>query len=388
MPRPMRILHCFRAPVGGLLRHVLDLAQGQAEAGYEVGLLCDETTGGESAIDALEQVEHACALGIHRTAMARRIGFRDIPATRRLTDLARFLEIDILHGHGAKGGAHARIAARFSGATAIYTPHGGSLHYSATSPAGLIFLTIEKLLARRSGGLVFESRYSRDLFARKVRADGCPARVVPNGLRSDEFSPAPLADDPDDILFIGELRHLKGVDILLTAISELNRQGRQLKATVAGRGPDEEKFKDQARDLGLERNVRFIGEKPAREAFALARLLVVPSRAESFPYIVLEAAAARKPLIATRVGGIPEIFGDQADRLVTPDQVGALKDAIRSAVDDPASAERNARLLSRAVGERFTVDGMVADISAFYREVLGGDASVGIRRAKAASPEE
>ena len=183
---------------------MLDLAQGQADAGYEVGLLCDETTGGESAIDALEQIEHACALGIHRTPMARLISPRDVSATRRLTDLARFLEIDILHGHGAKGGAYARIAAQFSGAAAIYTPHGGSLHYSATSPAGLVFLTLEKLLARRSGGLIFESQFSRDVFARKIRADGYPARVIPNGLKPHEFEPVPLADNPDDILFIGE----------------------------------------------------------------------------------------------------------------------------------------------------------------------------------------
>ena len=161
-----------------------------------------------------------------------------------------------------------------------------------------------------------------------------------------------------------------------------------LTATIVGAGPDEETFKTQARELDLEQHVRFVGVKPAREAFALARMLVVPSRAESFPYIVLEATAAQKPLIATRVGGIPEIFGDQADRLITPDQVGALKDAIRAFVDDPASAQQNAEFLSRTVGERFTVDGMVADINAFYHEVLGAGAPVGIRRATAAPPAE
>ncbi len=384
----MRILHCFRAPVGGLFRHVLDLAQGQAEAGYEVGLLCDETTGGDAAIDALDLIEHDCALGIHRTPMARLISPRDVSATRRLAELARFLEIDILHGHGAKGGAYARIAAQFSKSAAVYTPHGGSLHYSATSPAGLVFLTLEKLLARRSGGLIFESQFSRDVFAAKVRADGYPARVIPNGLKAEEFAPVPLVDKPDDILFIGELRHLKGVDLLLDAMSELANEGTPLTATIVGSGPDEETFKAQARDLALDGQVKFVGAKPARDAFALARLLVVPSRAESFPYIVLEATAARKPVIATRVGGIPEIFGDHADRLIAPDQVGALKEAIRTFIDDPASAAQTAEHISLTVGERFRVGGMVASINAFYHDVLGTDAPAAVHGATAATPAE
>ncbi len=88
---------------------------------------------------------------------------------------------------------------------------------------------------------------------------------------------------------------------------------------LVGSGPDEASLDDRARRaLGAASQVRFMRPMPARDAFALGRVLVVPSRAESLPYIVLEAAGARIPLVATDVGGIPEIFGPYRDRLIPP----------------------------------------------------------------------
>ena len=81
--------------------------------------------------------------------------------------------------------------------------------------------------------------------------------------------------------------------------------------------------------------VAFLPPMPAREAFALARTVVVPSRAESMPYLVLEAAAAGVPLIATDVGGIPEILAGETERLVPPGDAGALAAAMRRALDAP-----------------------------------------------------
>ena len=91
---------------------------------------------------------------------------------------------------------------------------------------------------------------------------------------------------------------------------------------------------------------------PARQAFALGRVLVVPSRAESLPYVVLEAAAAGMPLIATRVGGIPEIFGPHAGRLVPPDDAAALAAAIAQALDGPDETAAAAAALARRASRR------------------------------------
>ncbi len=113
-----------------------------------------------------------------------------------------------------------------------------------------------------------------------------------------------------------------------------------MSATIAGEGPREAELKALARAVGVADQVRFVGYRPAREAFAMGRMLVIPSRAESLPYVVLEAAAAGVPIIATRVGGIPEIFGPQSEHLIPPDDVGALAGAIGARARRPAELRR------------------------------------------------
>src|SRR5439155_2683520 len=130
------------------------------------------------------------------------------------------------------------------------------------------------------------------------------------------------------------LRALKGVDVLIEAVDLLARDGRRVSLTIVGDGPDREAFERAVAKRNLQVQVVFIGAKPARAAFALGRTLVVPSRAESLPYIVLEAAAAGVPLLVTNVGGIPEIFGPDADGLLPPADPGALARAIGAALQD------------------------------------------------------
>ena len=97
-------------------------------------------------------------------------------------------------------------------------------------------------------------------------------------------------------------------------------------------------LKAQVEQLGLSNSVRFIGHVKARYGFSKGRLLVVPSRGNSMPYVVIEAGAAGIPMVAARVGGIPEIFGPESQALFAPGAVDAMADAIQAALDDPAAA--------------------------------------------------
>ena len=135
------------------------------------------------------------------------------------------------------------------------------------------------------------------------------------------------SEDAADFLFVGELRRLKGVDVMLRALARV-REARPVSAVIVGTGPDAAAFKDETARLGLDDVVSFRDAMPAREAFALGRVLVVPSRAESFPYIVLEAAAAGLPMLATNVGGIPEIVSGTDTALLPPEDVDALAQAM------------------------------------------------------------
>jgi glycosyltransferase involved in cell wall biosynthesis len=283
-----------------------------------------------------------------------------------VTQRARESGADILHGHGAKGGAYARLC---SGAIRVYTPHGGSLHYSRSSPVGFLYLTLEQVLMRRTELFLFESRYGRDVFTAKVGAPGGLVRVVHNGVTAEEFAEIRPQADAHDVVFIGELRMLKGVDLLLDALAQLGRE-RPVTAEIVGDGPDAAQFRAQAERLGLSSAVRFLPPMPAREAFRLGRVFVAPSRAESLPYIVLEAAAAAVPTITTNVGGIPEVFGPQASNLVAPDDASALARSIAAALGEPSRLRNEALTLRARVHAEFSAKTMAENVLAAYSEAL------------------
>jgi len=371
MTHPLKIVHCLRAPVGGLFRHVCDLARGQSALGHHVGIICDARIGDDLNEHTLEEITRYCALGVHRYKMHRAISVSDIATAQQIRSLCHTLGADIAHGHGAKGGAYARFAALGHALKVFYTPHGGSLHYSKSSPSGFVFLTLERLLGRLTDGLIFESRYGFDVYCRKVGTPLCKARVIHNGLCPAEFEPVPVRGDAAQFLYVGELRLLKGIDVFLQALSHVSKS-RDVSAVIVGSGPDAEALGDLAHDLKLGSKVSFPGPMPARQAFALGHTLVVPSRAESFPYIVLEALAAAKPTLATNVGGIPEMFGAKASLLVEPDDATALAGAMQRSLDAPDHENEASRQLAQAVSNRFTVETMVTAINGFYHEILAG----------------
>lgn len=363
----MRILHVFRTPVGGLFRHVRDLARGQAERGHDVGILCDSRSGGETAVRLLQDIAPLCSLGIARIPISRLPGLGDLSGIVQCRRHAAAIRPDIIHCHGAKGGLHGRIAAWSLGLASVYTPHGGSLHYAWSSPAGAAFLAAEKLLARIGSGMLFVCDFERETFDRQIGIGGKPTAVVHNGLWPDEFAPAIPSADAADLLFLGDMRMLKGVDVLLEALSILNRD-RHVTACLIGDGPDLDRFRSLAQSLGLSDKVRFPGRMSAREAFGQGRILVMPSRAESFPYVVLEACAAGVPLIASRVGGIPEVLTPA--NMVIPGDAAALAGRLALALDDPASLARGAAATRERLSRDFTVAAMVDAILRSYAQLI------------------
>jgi glycosyltransferase involved in cell wall biosynthesis len=378
----LRILHCLRAPIGGLFRHVNDLAKGQAALGLQVGIICDSEIGGREAARALSSLADFCALGVTRCPMPRGLALGDWRSYRKVKQLASRLAVDVLHGHGAKGGAYARLAARGlkrkgKRVAAFYTPHGGSLHYSPATLAGRLYMRAERTLAPMTDGLIFESLFAARRYSEMIGEPRCSVCIVPNGLYRHEFYEARLADDAADFVFVGELRQLKGIDILLAALAA-QRTVYPATAAIVGSGPDEKDFKRLAQKLGLEDKVSFAGPLPARTAFARGRCVVVPSRAESFPYVVLEAAAAQMPLIATDVGGIPEIVAGTDTPLVRPGDIAALAGQMRAFLASPQPFLDRAVRLQAHVAKRLTVERMTSDVVEFYHSVLGdGSASKG-----------
>ncbi|AZO55246.1 MULTISPECIES: glycosyltransferase [unclassified Mesorhizobium] len=374
MAGKLRIVHCFRSPVGGIFRHVRDLTEAQVAAGHMVGIVCDSTTGGELEEHLFEQMKDTLALGIHRTPMQRHVGPGDIASARRTYRIIKELRPDVLHGHGAKGGVYARLFGSLlrvsrSRVARLYSPHGGSLHYDENTATGKLFFALEYLMARFTDCLLFVSDYERRTYRRKVGEPPIPNTLVYNGLRATEFETVTAGSDAADLLYIGMMRDLKGPDIFIDALAAVaSRLGRAPSAVMVGDGDDLPRYHEQVKRLGLEGNVRFLPPMPAREAFVLAALVVVPSRAEAMPYTVLEALAAARPMIATSVGGIPEIFGSDSPALIRPDP-GELADKMSQALGDLA-AYRELMPDESTLRARFGADVMAAEIEKAYFAAL------------------
>ena len=368
---PLRILHAVRAPVGGIFRHILDLAAGQADRGHQVGILADSLTGGERATAALKELAPKLKLGVHRLAIRREPHPADIAASMQFLQFAKSLKLDVLHGHGAKAGALVRLRGKSKKSIRVYTPHGGSLHYPPDTLKGAFYARLERALMNRTELFLFESAFARDTYQRVIGRSSGLVRCVFNGVGASEFDSIALADDATDLVYVGEFRQIKGADLLIQAVARLRADGKPVTLTLAGDGEETEALKTLIKKLSLGDAVRFIGFVKARTGFSKGKLLVVPSRGDSMPYVVIEAAAAGVPMIAANVGGIPEIFGPHRDALFVANSVGAMADAIEAALADMNATQERAKVLRERIFMQFSQKAMVDGVLAGYREAFG-----------------
>jgi glycosyltransferase involved in cell wall biosynthesis len=381
----LRVIHVFRAPLGGLFRHVIDLSVEQAARGHAVGLFFDSGGDCERVREAVARIPQARRLGVAMTPIHRNPHYSDIAALRVFGRFLNQTRPDVVHGHGSKGGLYARL----SGAQSIraYTPHGGSFNYAPGSTLHRLYMLVERALAPRTDLFLFESDHIRQKCEAHVGARCGLHRVVVNGLSPREFSVATPAEDATDILYVGELRAAKGIDTLLDALALVAREtGAAPSATLVGSGPDREALIAHAARLGLQAHARFPGPMPAARAFTLGRIMVAPSRAESMPYIVLETVAAEVPLLTTFVGGVPEIFGPFADRLGPPGDPEDLARRIVAELRRPVEQRAaRARELAAYVRGRFSLENMGETVLSAYREALARRDAPSQRRAEAAA---
>lgn len=368
--QPLRILHAVRAPVGGIFRHILDLAQGQVEHGHHVGIIADSLTGGERADTALKEIAPRLKLGVHRIAIRREPFPTDILVWMQFMRLIAKLKPQVLHGHGAKAGAFVRLKPGSRDIIRVYTPHGGSLHYPLNTPKGAIYSRLERALMDSTDLFLFESAFARDTYQRTIGTPKGLVRCVFNGVTAGEFDPITRAADATDVVYVGEFRHIKGADLLVDAVARLRADGKPVTLTLAGDGEELDHLKAQVQRLGLTEAVRFIGHVKARYGFSKGKLLVVPSRGDSMPYVVIEAAAAGIPMVAANVGGIPEIFASYRDALFAPNIVGAMADAIQIALGDPAAGEARATALRERIFLHFSQKAMVDGVLAAYGDAF------------------
>ena len=381
---PLRILHCFRSPVGGIFRHVRDLVEEHRAAGHDVGILCDSLTGGAHEERLFDSIRPMLSLGLSRIPMRRAVTPTDAVAIYRSYKHIKSLQPNILHGHGAKGGALARMIGsalrvnRYCVAR-LYSPHGGTLHFERGSLSGQVVFRMEKVQERLGDAVVFVCDYERRTYEAKIGAPHTLSQVIYNGIKDAEFTSVGTTENARDFLYIGMMRDLKGPDVFIEAFTRTETMvGRRLSALMVGDGPDRDRYQATIQARGLSDRIEMRPAMPAREAFALAKTIVVPSRAEAMPYIVLEALAAGKPVIASRVGGIPEVLGQQSAALAIPGDAEDLARVMTASMAKPDWQDTvmpNPETLKKA----FSASVMASEMLDLYQNVLAS-AATGARR--------
>lgn len=359
----MNILHAVRVSTNDRLRRVLTLMEGQVARGHRVGLVA-EASGFEDAVEILQKFETKLLLGLNWVPVGRYGVLRDVATWRSVLSRVRKLDLDVVHGHGTKGGAYARLI-RGRRAVRAYTPYRGGGRLD-----GAISAQLERLLLRRTELFLFQSAWLRDAFRSTVGKGVSIERIVHEGVADSDFRPIELAPDATDLIFSGALRRTAGVHILIEAIRLLAADGRPVPVTMAGEGPERTALRTQASRCGLGHLVRFIGGMSARQACAHGRVLIAPSLSEPFPEGLLEAAAAGMPIVTTNVGGISEIFGSERGRLIPPGDAPGLARAIAASLSDLPAAAAAARIVQAQVRARFTADAMVEQVLKGYADAL------------------
>ncbi|MEP1444457.1 MAG: glycosyltransferase family 4 protein, partial [Hyphomicrobiales bacterium] len=238
---------------------------------------------------------------------------------------------------------------------------------SQRSLSGQIYFGVERLMERLTCEFIFVAGYEVETYSRKISKLRQPWSIAYNGLSAEEFNVVKPSARAVDFVYAGHMRDLKGADLFIDAIEIANaRSSDPVHALMIGDGEDLPRYKEDVQRRGLTDRIQFLAPMPIRDVFKRTRNLVVPSRAEALPYIVVEALGARVPTLSTSVGGIPEIYGSYGHYLLPPGDANLIATAMLDRLSRPEKASDLAGTLRQIVKQKFTVEGMCKKVDKVY----------------------
>ena len=372
-----------RLNIGGPAIQATLLAERLDPARYRTTLIAGTEDAGEGNYLAL----HGRSLPnlIHVAELGREVrGSQDLVALRKLIALLRSMKPQVVHTHTAKAGTLGRLAAFVCRVpVVVHTYHGHVLHGYFPPARTRLFVVIERALSRITDELVAVSpRVRDDLLALGVgRAERFS--VVPLGLDLDPFVRAAARRGelkrelglPPDTLVVGIVARLvpiKAHEIFLGAAREVAARRGDVRFLVVGDGERRAELERLAVAWGLERHVRFLGWRADLDrVYADSDVVALTSRNEGSPVALIEAMAAARAVVATGVGGVPDVVTDGETGCIVPrDDPSALAVALLKVLEDHEGRQRMGRLARARVVGCYGADRLIGDLDALYGRLL------------------
>jgi len=380
-----RILHIItRMTRGGAQENTLATVRGLAQKGYQTVLVTGPSWGPEGEIlsKALREGHQVVLL----PELGREIDFiKDPAAFLKLFWLILWGHFDLVHTHMSKGGLIGRLAAFLARAPLIvHTPHGHIFHSYFSRATERFFLFLERRLARVTNRLIAltesEFREHVDFYVGSKEQWS----VIPSGVDDSLFQQPSAAVKlalrerfkiPAGAMvvgFVGRLEPIKGALFLVQAIPEILESAPKTYFVFVGNGQEREMLQSKISALGAESSVTFTGDQRGIADFvSIFDVQVVPSLNEGMGRVIVEAGFMEKPVVASEVGGIPDlILNGKTGLLVPPKDSAALAQAVLKVLKDTLLALKLGKNLRLHVTAGFTEKQMVEKIDAVYREIL------------------
>jgi glycosyltransferase involved in cell wall biosynthesis len=385
---PVRVLRVIaRLNMGGPALHVAYLTAGLAERGYETTLVAGSLARGE---DSMAFVAEELGIEVERLEeLHREISpIRDTVAILRLARLIRRVRPHILHTHTAKAGAVGRLAALLAGDArppiVVHTFHGHVLRGYFDPVRTAAFRLLERWLAKRTTALVAVSPQVRDDLIGLGVAPRERFVVVRLGIELEQRVAAEqdgrgesrrvlgIGADRFAVGWIGRMTGVKRTDDVLRAFRRLRDRGVDACLCMIGDGPDRPAVERRAHELGVMRDTLFLGyQEEVAPYYAAFDAMILPSINEGTPVSAIEALAAGRPVVATRVGGVPDVVREGEDGfLVDPGDVDALADRLARLAADPKLRERLGAAGRARVIPRYSVERLIDDVDRLYQSLL------------------
>lgn len=331
----MKVLIVSGPSAGGISAHIKQLHQGLGPLGVEVALAPPVHAGPSAALKIARELKRN--------------------------------KYDLVHCHGFQGSAVGRIAANYARIPAIVTIHN-TLQVSGIT--NMCARLTESWLQKRTAFWVTVSSYLRNYAWRVLGVPGSKTQVITNGIDVPEHLP-PWCNKPV-LGIVARLIPAKGVDVFLRAVQLLHPEIPDLRAVIIGDGPARGQLQALSRELGVENVVSFLGHcSDVPNRLLKTAIFVLPTRCEGLGISIMEAMAMGVPVIATNVGGVPELIrhGDTGI-LVNCEDYGAIAGHARGIIRDPQGAEALRKAAYRHIADNYKTGVMLEQIYQLYRRVV------------------